>query len=530
MPTLAGWLTGEQVPQEVIDQALLTMGDVLSRHGGQPVRTVLPGAGLIAFSDTAYAMQHNDDTPVLDWVPDRRTMVYRRPLSGAHPLYYIADWPAQGNLLFASEIKALFAVGVPRRLHLAALDALLRYGFIPAPWTAFKDIFIVPAGSLLRWQRAKTVMNVATEYHFDASPTPVDVVDQLHTLLDKATTGALPPHEQLVALTGGSSSSALSILLAAHHTSAPFVIAAFSHKQHLPSKMWKGVEDIAAASQHPLLAIAGNDQPAFWTATLAGLEAPCIDTRSLALHQLLHTLTAETKARVAISGLGAHLLLGAEVHEVGERRPADTEQQNLLHWYSQTLLTRSPVASSRIWSQMAAEQMRQEEPWEESLHARKLARKAEQFADKQQAWYYLDLHLRLPDLVINTAQQLATQERMVVRSPYLNTNVMEMLTRLPSILDNGIEKSSLGRIMAQRYIPEGVGTSAKLPLVASVKSLLRVGDSDLVRQTLSSEALQARGIFDVGVVEGLLRQKEVSRELLLVFTTQVLCQLFEVGM
>src|ERR1700737_1879574 len=171
MPTLAGWLTGEQVSQEIIEQTLTTMSDLLGRHGGQLARTIQAGMGLIAFSDPSYAMQRNDDPPVLDWVPDRRTMVYRRPLSGAHPLYYIADWPAEGNLLFASEIKALFAVGVPGRLHLAALDALLRYGFIPAPWTAFKDIFVVPAGSLLRWQRAKTVMNAATEYHFDPPDT-----------------------------------------------------------------------------------------------------------------------------------------------------------------------------------------------------------------------------------------------------------------------------------------------------------------------------------------------------------------------
>jgi hypothetical protein len=215
---------------------------------------------------------------------------------------------------------------------------------------------------------------------------------------------------------------------------------------------------------------------------------------------------------------------------VGERRLADIEQQNILHWYSQTLSTRPSVASSGIWSPTAAEQIRQEEPWEESLHGRKLARRAEQFADKQQAWYYLDLHLRLPDLIVHTAQQLATQERMVVRSPYLNTDVMEMLTRLLSILDNGIEKSSLSNVLAQRYIPDGVGTSAKLPLVAPVKSLLRVADSDLLRQTLSLEALRATGIFDVEVVEGLLRQKEISQELLLVFTTQLLCQLFGVGM
>ncbi len=162
MPILAGWLTGEQVPQEIMEQTLMTMSDVLGRHGGEPARMVEPGAGLLVFSDMGHAMQRNDDPPILDWVPDRRTLVYRRPLSGIHALYYITDWPAQGNLLFASEIKALLAVGVPRRLHLPSLDALLRYGFIPAPWTAFKDIHVVPAGSILRWQRAKTVVNQST--------------------------------------------------------------------------------------------------------------------------------------------------------------------------------------------------------------------------------------------------------------------------------------------------------------------------------------------------------------------------------
>ena len=200
MPTLAGWLTGEQVPEETIDQALLAMGEVLGQHGGEPGRMVQPGMGLITFSDAAYSVQRNDEPPVLDWVPERRTRVYRRPLSGMHALYYITDWPAQGNLLFASEIKALFALGVPRRLHLAALDALARYGFIPAPWTAFKDIFVVPAGSILRWQRAKTIVNHATDYHLDEPQAASDdLAGRLHALLDAATTGLLPTHDQFIA-------------------------------------------------------------------------------------------------------------------------------------------------------------------------------------------------------------------------------------------------------------------------------------------------------------------------------------------
>ena len=86
MPTLAGWLTGEQVPQEIIAQTLTTMSNLLGRHGGQLARTIQAGMGLIAFSDPSYAMKRNDDLPVLDWVPDRSTIVYRRPLSVTHPL------------------------------------------------------------------------------------------------------------------------------------------------------------------------------------------------------------------------------------------------------------------------------------------------------------------------------------------------------------------------------------------------------------------------------------------------------------
>src|SRR5579885_1899615 len=109
MPTLAGWLTGEQVPEETIDQALLAMGEVLGQHGGEPGRMVQPGMGLITFSDAAYSVQRNDEPPVLDWVPERRTLVYRRPLSGMHALYYITEWLTKGKMHFARANKPEFA-------------------------------------------------------------------------------------------------------------------------------------------------------------------------------------------------------------------------------------------------------------------------------------------------------------------------------------------------------------------------------------------------------------------------------------
>lgn len=522
MPTLAGWLTGEQVDQDIISQTLTTMSDLLGRHGGQLARTIQSGMGLVAFSDPSYAMQQNDDPPVLDWVPDRRTLVYRRPLSGAHPLYYVENWPAQGNLLFASEIRALLEVGVPRRLHLAALDALLRYGFIPAPWTAFQDIRVIPAGSILRWQRTKVVVNPSTDYRLDEPLSVKDAREQLHTVLSEATAGILPPHDQFVALTGGETSSALTALFAAQQNSSPFTIATLGYTRRATTKGWKQAELVAAASQHPFLEISGVDQPEFWIATLAGSETPAIDTRQVAMHQLLHTASAETEARVAISGLGGSSL-------VGPMLPPSIEvpQKNLLAFYAQTQTGQAEREISPIWSQDVVKALRKDERWEDTLHARKLARRAEQFKEKRQGWYYLDLHLRMADKLVLTTQQLATQEQLVVRSPYLTTRVMDLLTRLPAPLHDGSAKVMLLEELKQQFMPESAKSPTSLPLLAPAASLKQVAGSELLQQLLSPEAIKSAGLFNPDAVEKLLSgDAGTERELILVFTTQLLTRLF----
>ncbi len=500
MPVLAGWLTGEQVPAETIEQTLLSMESVLSSHGGNPGRIVQPGMGLVTFSDPAFAMQHNDEPPVLDWVPDRRTFVYRRPLSGAHVLYYIEDWPAQGNLLFASEIKALLTLGITRELRFAALDALLRFGFIPAPWTAFKRIFVVPAGSILRWQHAKTVVNHATDFRFDNASklSQQDVIEQLSTLLEENTQALLPPHEQLVSHISGDVVSALPALLASQQTEVPFTAISFSYKNARLDK-WIGAQRVADACHRPLLTVTGVDQPEFWLATLAGLESPSVDILPLALHQLLHTIATQVGARVALSSLGASTVFGGHKAFTGK-------------------------VSNNIFSQETRQKIAREERWEDSLHARKLQRQADKFERKQQKQYYLDLHLYMPDSEVSIAHQLAMQEGIVIRSPYLRGDVVELLTSL----QDEVRNETLLSLLLAKHFPSLENLQPHVPLKLPISSLLRVDTSDLLKETLSQEAIQATRIFDPHAVEDLLKQKKVSRELILVFTTQLFCRLFGV--
>ncbi len=505
MPVLAGWLTGEQVSPQIIEQTLTAMEQVLGQHGGQPARIVQPGMGLISFSDPAYSMQNNDEPPVLDWVPDRRTFVYRRPLSGAHVLYYIEDWPAKGNLLFASEIKALLTLGVARELRLAAVDALLHFGFIPAPWTMFKSIFVVPAGSILRWQHAKTVVNHATDFHFDTSSdthpqrSQEDIIEYFKTLLVENTIALLPPHEQLIALTDGNPISFLPAFIASQQSKTPVTLASFGYKNDR-SKAWRGIQRLAEVCQRPLLTVSGVDAPEFWLATLAALEAPCVDTRPLAQHQLLHAVATETGARVALTGLGASALFG----------------QHII----------APIETPSIFSRETQHKIQEEERWEDSLHARKLHRRADQFSSERQKQYYLDLHLSMPDRVVSMTHQLAMQEGIVIRLPYLRSEVMNMLLRQENEMDREILLSSL----ITRHFPLLKSVQAQRQLEIPVQSLLHIHDSPLLQQTLSQEALQTTGIFNLESVVDLLKQKSVTRELILVFTTQLFCRLFGVEM
>jgi asparagine synthetase B (glutamine-hydrolysing) len=525
MPVIAGWLTGEQVPEEVIQQTLLALGEVLGQHGGQPARTVQPGMGLLTHFDPAQAIQRNDEPPVLDWVPERRTLVYRRPLSGAHPLYYIEDWPAQGNLLFASEIKALLAIGAPRRLHLAALDALWRYGFIPAPWTAFEAISIVPAGSILRWQHAKTVVNTSTDIHLAEPLSPAtDTHEQVRSLLTEKTAHLLPAEDNpasLIALSGGGPASSLVTLLASQQSDRPFTISSLGYTKTVAAKAWSGVKHLADRCQQPFLAITGVDQPSFWTATLAALEAPSVSTRPLALHQLFHTAVTATQARAALTGLGAQVLCPTDSFQ---DLSTSRQEESLLPWYAQTLSSHANSETFPFWSAETAQTLHTAESWESSLYARKLARHAAQLGGTSQSRYYLDLHLRLPDLLVAPAYQLAIQEQLALRSPFLHATVLDTLTRLPDQAKNNL----LSHLATQTL---GEMSNRKLPLSLPTASLFQNTETDLWQQTLSSEALQTTSLFDPAAIARLVQQKpsaQTIRALLFVFTTQLFCQMFGV--
>ncbi|HUI81035.1 MAG TPA: asparagine synthase (glutamine-hydrolyzing) [Bryobacteraceae bacterium] len=82
------------------------------------------------------------------WDARRRRLFLARDRFGKKPLYYAA---LPQGLFFASEISALRQAGVPLDPDSEALKLYFQFNYIPDPWTAYRAIRKLPAGSWLTY-------------------------------------------------------------------------------------------------------------------------------------------------------------------------------------------------------------------------------------------------------------------------------------------------------------------------------------------------------------------------------------------
>jgi asparagine synthase (glutamine-hydrolysing) len=80
------------------------------------------------------------------WDGPARRLLLGRDRLGIKPLFYSLT---PDGVVFGSEIKALLAAGVPRRLDAVGLDGYFSHSCIPSPWTIFRDIRRLPPGHVM---------------------------------------------------------------------------------------------------------------------------------------------------------------------------------------------------------------------------------------------------------------------------------------------------------------------------------------------------------------------------------------------
>ena len=154
------------------------------------------------------------------WDETRRQLMLARDRVGKKPLYYFATG---GTLVFASEIKALLEhPDVPVRLNEDAIAAYLAFGYVPTPSTFFEGIHSVLPGHVLVadeharfeqrrfWEPPLPGANGTSRLDLDEASAARLVRDQLESAVKKRLVADVPIG---AFLSGGIDSSAVVALM-----------------------------------------------------------------------------------------------------------------------------------------------------------------------------------------------------------------------------------------------------------------------------------------------------------------------------
>lgn len=91
------------------------------------------------------------------WDEKRKRLVLARDRIGEKPLFYRLD-KSRNQILFGSEIKAILTATNDREINAQAVCQFIAAGYIPAPNTMFKDIYKLPPGALLIFEKGEAIV------------------------------------------------------------------------------------------------------------------------------------------------------------------------------------------------------------------------------------------------------------------------------------------------------------------------------------------------------------------------------------
>lgn len=150
------------------------------------------------------------------WDGAKRRLLLARDAFGKKPLYYACDGR---RLVFASEVKALLAAGVPAEMAEENLGEYLAFGYVPTPRTLFRGIRkLEPASLLIADQRGLGSPRRYWDLRFpeagqEAKVRPQEAAERVRELLTDAVRKRLLADVPLgILLSGGVDSSAIAAL------------------------------------------------------------------------------------------------------------------------------------------------------------------------------------------------------------------------------------------------------------------------------------------------------------------------------
>jgi asparagine synthase (glutamine-hydrolysing) len=250
----------------------------------------------------------------------QETFFLARDRMGIKPLLYVQD---EDKLLFASEMKALLAYGVPRELDRASLHQYLQLNYIPAPYTIIKSVRKLLPGHFIRIRQSGAEVKSWYEIPYAERNTTVlnyeRQQEKLVELLEASVQRRLVADVPLGAFLSGGIDSSVVVALASRHTSHlnTFSIG-YRDEPFFDETKYANLVAKKFGTNHTVFSLTNDDLYEHLFEMLDYIDEPFADSSALAVYIL--SRKTRRKATVALSGDGADELFGGYHKHAGEYR------------------------------------------------------------------------------------------------------------------------------------------------------------------------------------------------------------------
>jgi asparagine synthase (glutamine-hydrolysing) len=487
------------------------------------------------------------------WDESRQVLVLARDRLGVKPLYYTQQ---HGMLLFASEIKALLAHPlVTCDVDTEALYHYLTFKTTPAPLTMFAGIRKLPAGCWLTCDRHGhtrvtpywDAVSPATPRHDGAAEDAVvaNVRELLTASVVKRTMADVPTG---VFLSGGLDSSAIVALLAprVRQPVNTFSVGIKDLEGYNELEYARLVARHFGTNHHEVL-VGKQEVEEYLPLLVHSQDEPLADPVCVPLFYLSRLARQSGVVVVQVGEGSDEQFLGYDsrldflkgyAHRWRPLLALPRGVLRRLHGVAAGLhrmtgrgaryrrvLAKAAAGGELFWGSVAfAEEAKRAILNGGSAFTgyNSQALLDEIYRPLRQAWpgaeiatavSYLDLKLRIAELLLMRLDKVTMSCGVEAREPFLDHHLVEYLMTLPASMKlRGWEPKHLLKRAMSGLVPETILRRPKQPFAAPVNAWLRGGLQGYARHVLLHSRLRERGFFRYDIIAGMLEEHIGGRQ------------------
>ncbi|MBI3407195.1 MAG: asparagine synthase (glutamine-hydrolyzing) [Planctomycetes bacterium] len=483
-------------------------------------------------------------------------VVLGRDRFGICPLFWTRQRHDGGEwLLFASEVKGLFASGiVPARPDPRGLDQAFNFFAVPGKPTCFEGISLLQPGHYLRidlprgGRTAEVTEHTYWEIDFpdegqeDNPADPAKLVDEFERLMLAAVDRRLRADVPVVSYLSGGIDSSIVVAMAAkiRGRSVPtFTIQIL--EPHLDETSQAAVVSRHIGANPVVVPVGDAEVLGHYHELTRAAEAPVIDTSCTALLMLARAVH-QHGYKVALTGEGSDEWLAGyswyKIHKLINYAdvipglpmsqmvrggllkimgaPAGAADYVRMiretiggHTAFQEIYTIMGFNRFRFFSEAMLESLKDYHPY--------LA--LDPNIDRLKRWHpfnralYWAGRIHLPGHLLSLkGDRVAMNSSVETRYPFLDEAVFDFLAKLhPRWKLYGFKDKYILRLLGERYLPKEVAWRPKGMFRAPLDSFFEKGVPTFVDQLLSEESLKKTGYFDATSVQRWLREVKEKR-------------------